>query len=50
MQKSYHIGYMVMRLPMALKREGYDYPTNNTTYPCCGVGVGTYYQLFINNF
>jgi hypothetical protein len=28
----------------------YDYPTNNITYPCCGVGVGTYYQLFINNF
>ena len=24
--------------------------TNNIAYPCCGVGVGSDYQLFINNF
>ena len=32
------------------KYKNYDYPTINITYPCCGVGVGTYYQLFINKF
>jgi len=28
----------------------YDHPTNNITNPCSSVGVGSDYQLFINNF